>query len=194
MVFCDAEMPTILCSSTSAAATPPPRALSPWQAEHFSAKITAPCADVPPPFGNPVPSGRMLMSQLAIAASSSGWPRRGVSALNRSAVVAKSSAAAAQMSLGVDMLDLAARSNTPACDRVVVLIGEAQYRRLLGELTAYGDEFGAGRLDVARLIPRSALQRGRATVPAPWHAEARESLAQDRLLKRGLAPAFPAIG
>src|ERR1700722_2023986 len=124
MVFCAAEMPTILCSSTSAAAGPPPLPLSPWHAAHFSAKMAAPCADVPLPFGNPVPSGRMLMSQLAIAASSSGLPRCGVSAFDGLAVVASKNAAARRMGLGVDMLDLAARCNAPAGDRVVVLVGE----------------------------------------------------------------------
>src|SRR3569832_1313130 len=116
MVFCDAEMPTILCSSTSAAATPPPLPLSPRQAEHFSAKITAPCADVPLPFGNPVPSGRMLMSQLAIAASSIGLPRCGVSAFDEPTAVASTSAAAKRMGLGVDMLHLPARRDAPAGD------------------------------------------------------------------------------
>src|SRR5579863_8526602 len=169
MVFCDAEMPTILCSSTSAAAGPPPLPLSPWHAAHFSAKIVAPCAEVPLPFGNPVPSGRMLISQLAIAASSSGLPRCGVSAFDRLAVVTSRSAAARRAVLGVDMLHLAARCNAPAGDRVVVLIGEAQYRRRLGQFTTHGDKFGARRLHVARLVPRPALQRGRTAIPTPWH-------------------------
>src|SRR5580692_11064887 len=115
MVFCDAEIPLIFFSSTSAPATPP-LALSPWQAEHFSAKIAAPCADVPLPFGNPVPSGRMLMSQLAIAASSRGLPRCGVSASDTVAVVASRSEAARRMRLRVDMLDLAVGCDAPARD------------------------------------------------------------------------------
>src|SRR5579863_8046522 len=194
MVFREALMPSSLCSSTSAAAGPPPLPLSPWHAAHFSAKIGAPCADVPLPFGNPVPSGSMLMSQLAIAASSSGLPRCGVSAFDRLAVVASKSIAANRMGLGVDMFDLAIRCNAPTRDRVVVLIGEAQYRRRLGQFTAHGDKFGARRLHVARLVPRPALQRGRTAVPAPWHAETREGLAQDGLLERGLAPALSAVG
>src|SRR5579864_4713309 len=135
MVFCDAEMPSILRSSTTAAATPP-LPLSPWQAEHFSAKILAPCAGVPPPFGNPAPSGMMLMSQLAIAASSMGLPRCGVSARDAPAPVESTSAVAktTRLQSGVNMLDLAIASNAPARDRVIVLIGEAQYRRRLGQL------------------------------------------------------------
>src|ERR1700722_1248706 len=156
MVFCDAEMPLIFFSSTRAPARPP-LALSPWQAEHFSAKIGAPCADVPLPFGNPVPSGRMLMSQLAIAASSTGLPRCGVSASETPAVVASTSEAARRMRLRVDMLDLAIACDAPACDRVVVLIGKRQHRRRLCQLTANGNEFGAGRLHVARFVPCPAL-------------------------------------
>src|SRR5580692_4313848 len=143
MVFCDAEIPLIFFSSTSAPATPP-LALSPWQAEHFSAKIAAPCADVPLPFGNPVPSGRMLMSQLAIAASLSGLPRCGVSARDMPAVAASSSEAARTMCLCVDMLDLAIACDAPACDRVVVLIGKRQHGRRLCQLATNGNEFGAG--------------------------------------------------
>src|SRR5271154_6667083 len=152
MVFCDAEIPANLRSSTNAAATPP-LALSPWQAEHFSAKIDAPCADVPLPFGNPVPSGRMLMSQSAIAASLSGLPRCGVSASDTPAVVASRSEAARTMSLCVDMLDLAIACDAPACDRVVVLVGKPQHRRRLCQFAANGDEFSAGRLHVARFVP-----------------------------------------
>src|ERR1700761_6336799 len=171
MVFREALMPSSFCSSTSAAAGPPPLPLSPWQAAHFSAKIGAPCADVPLPFGNPVPSGRMLMSQLAIAASSSGLPRCGVSALDRLAVAASKITAASRTGLGVDMLDLAARCNAPARNRIVVLVGEAQNRRRLGEFHAHGNKFGARGLHVAGLVPRPALQCGRAAVPAPRHAE-----------------------
>src|SRR5579872_7415584 len=193
MVFCDAEMPTIFLSSSTSAFAMPPLPLSPWQAEHFSAKIGAPCAAVPLPFGKPVPSGRMLISQLAIEASSIGLPRCGVSASETLAVAASSRTAEKTTGLSVDMLNLAARSNTPACDRVVMLVGEAQYRRLFCQFAAHRDELGAGRLHIPRFVPCAALQRRRTTIPAPRHAKAREGLAQDRLLKRRLRPAFSAV-
>src|SRR5579863_6045254 len=191
MVFCDAEMPSILRSSTTAAATPP-LPLSPWQAEHFSAKIDAPCAGVPLPFGNPVPSGRMLMSQLAIAASSIGLPRCGVSAKDAPARITSASAAITtiRLSLSVNMLDLAAAADTPACDRVVVLIGKTQHRRRLGQFAANRDKFSTGRLHIARLVPCAALQRRRSSIPAPRQTETRKGFAQDRLLKRGRRPAL----
>src|SRR3984957_12703700 len=195
MVFCAAEMPTILCSSTSAAAGPPPLPLSPWHAAHFSAKITAPCAGVPLPFGNPVPSGRMLMSQLAMAASSIGLPRLGVSAMEAPAIIASNSDAAASSGRsGVNMLDLPVAADAPAGDRIVVLIGEAQDRRRFRQFAAGGHEFGAGRLHIAGFIPCPALQRGGAAVPAPRQAETGERLAQHRLLKRRLRPALAAVG
>src|ERR1700751_335030 len=55
----------------------PPLAASPWQAEHFSAKILAPCAGVPLPGGRLVPSGNTAISQFAISASVIGLPSRG---------------------------------------------------------------------------------------------------------------------
>src|SRR5579872_5310821 len=185
MVFCDAEMPSILRSSTTAAATPP-LPLSPWQAEHFSAKILAPCAGVPPPFGNPVPSGMMLMSQLTIAASSTGLPRCGVSARDAPALVVSTSAVArtTRLQSGVNMLHLAIASNAPARDRVIVLIGEAQDRRRLGQFAANGHKLGASWLHVAGFVPRPALQGRGSPIPSPRHAEAGEGLAQHRLLKR----------
>src|ERR1700727_2042734 len=99
----------------------PPLPFSPWQPEHFSAKIGAPCAGVPLPFGNPVPSGRMLISHGAIAASSIGLPKFGVSASETPLIAARHTEAAKIVRLNVDMLDLAVASDAPAGDRVIML-------------------------------------------------------------------------
>src|SRR6202166_2310447 len=137
----------------------------------------------------------MLMSQLAMAASSIGLPRLGVSAMEAPAVIASNSDAAARSARsGVNMLDLPVAADAPAGDRIVVLIGKAQDRRRFRQFAADGCEFGAGRLHIAGFIPCSTLQRGRAAAPAPRHAEAGEGLAQHRFLKRRLRPALAAIG
>src|ERR1700733_14933892 len=137
----------------------------------------------------------MLMSQLAMAASSIGLPRLGVSAMEAPAVIASNSEAAASSARsGVDMLDLPVAADAPAGDRIVVLIGKAQHRRRFRQFAAGGHEFGAGWLHIAGFIPRSALQRGRAAVPAPRHTETGESLAQHRFLKRRLRPALAPVG
>src|SRR4030081_1240052 len=109
MVFCDAEIPAISRSLTRAAAEPP-----------------APCAGVPLPFGSPVPSGRMLMSQAAMAASSIGLPRLGVSANEASVIRADSNEAEKIANLDVNILDLPIVYDAPTGDRVVVLIGKGQ--------------------------------------------------------------------
>src|ERR1700692_532541 len=145
MVFCAAEMPASSRSLTSAAASPP-LPLSPWHAAHFSAKIGTPCAGVPLPFGSPVPSGRMLMSQAAMAASSIGLPRLGVSANEAPVIIADNKEAEKIAHLDVNMLDLPIASDAPTGDRVIVLIGKAQDRRRFRQFAACGDEFGAGRL------------------------------------------------
>src|SRR5258708_13059794 len=135
----------------------------------------------------------MLMSQAAMAASSIGLPRLGVSAREASviSISADNDAAEKIANLDVNMLDLPIASDAPTGDRVVVLIGKGQDGRRFRQLAARGDEFGAGRLHIARFIPRPALQRGWAAVPAPRHSETGEGLAQPRFLKCRLRPPLP---
>src|SRR6516225_541217 len=127
-----------------------------------------------------------------MAASSIGFPRCGVSANEAPAVMASNSEAEKIARLGVNMPDLPVARDAPAGDRIVVLIGKRQNRRLLCQLAARGHEFRAGRLHIAGLVPGAALQRGWAAVPSPGHAEAGESLAQNRFLKGRLRPALTA--
>src|SRR5260370_41655070 len=136
----------------------------------------------------------MLMSQAAMAASSIGLPRLGVSANDAPVIIASNNEAEKIAHLAVNMLDVPIASGGPTGDRVVVLIGKAQDWRRFRQFAACGHEFGAGRLHIAGFIPRPALQRGRAAVPAPWHAETGEGLAQDRLLKCPLRPPLAAVG
>src|SRR5262245_35246636 len=102
-------------------------------------------------------------------------PRPGVSA---SAVpVLNASSAKERMRLRVDMFDLPFAVDAPTGDAVVVLVRERERARDRSfGLTACGDEFRAGRLHVAGLVPGAALQHDRLAVPAPGHAEADEGL------------------
>src|ERR1700684_1653916 len=147
MVFCAALMPINSRSLISAFASPP-LPFSPWQPEHFSAKIGAPCVGVPLPFGNPVPSGKMLMSHGAMVASSTGLPRLGVSASKAPPIEAMHTEATKITCLNGNMLDLAVASHAPTGDRVVVLIVEAQNRRWFRQLAACDDKFSPGRLNL----------------------------------------------
>src|SRR5713226_8830571 len=96
--------------------------------------------------------------------------------------------------LRVYMLHLPAALDRPTGDSVVVLAGEAGYRRDFGGFAARGHQLGPGRLRVAGLVPRPALQDRGAAVPAPRRAEASERLAMDRRLERRLRPALAAVG
>src|SRR5215471_13027535 len=124
----------------------PPLAWSPWQEEHFSAKILAPSAGVPWPGGRPAPFGRIAMSHCWRSASESGRPRLGDSA---SAAPAPARARRrTAIGLRVDMLDLPFAVDAPARDAVVVLVGKGERRRdrLLG-LAAGRHELGAKRVN-----------------------------------------------
>src|SRR5215467_4839351 len=140
-----------------------------------------------------VPSGSTSMFQPLMSASEMVLPRPGVSA---NAVDPNASESAREMTtLRVDMLDLPFAVDAPGRDAVVVLIGESErvgHRTL--RLTAGGDEFGAGRLRVAALVPGAADEDHGLAVPAPWHGEAREGLRMGRPLQRRLCPALAAVG
>src|SRR5262245_43786377 len=148
--------------------------------------MRAPSAGVPLPGGRPVPSGRTLMSQAAISAGVSGFPRLGACATAVLEPRTSVSKTAYLRSLRVYMLHLPRALDGPSCDRVVVLAREAGHRRCSCGLAAYRHKFGARGLYIARLVPCAALQYGRAAVPPPRQAESRESLAQDRFLQRRL--------
>src|SRR5215471_18102508 len=105
----------------------PPLAWSPWQEEHFSAKILAPSAGVPWPGGRPAPFGRIAMSHCRMSASESGRPRLGDSASAMSAPPASASRRTAS-GLRIDMLDLPFAVDAPAGDAVVVLVREGELR------------------------------------------------------------------
>src|SRR5215216_2463739 len=100
----------------------------------------------------------MAMSHRAMSASLIGLPRL---VLCASAIPAASDKvkAAGRTTLRIDMFDLPFAVDAPAGDAVVMLIGEA--KRIghgLGSLAAQGDELGAQRLHIARLVPGAALQ------------------------------------
>src|SRR3981081_2294153 len=119
----------------------PPLAESPWQAEHFSAKILAPSCGVPWPAGSPVPFGRIAMSHCWMSASEIGRPSLGDSA---SAAPTPSTRRTAASDLCIDMLDLPFAVDPPGRDAVVMLVGEGERccDRRLG-LAALRHEVGA---------------------------------------------------
>src|ERR1700687_2006997 len=183
----------------------PPLAESPWQAEHFSAKILAPSCGVPWPAGSPVPFGRIAMSHCWMSASESGRPSLGDSAsaapapstrrrATRHLVVAhvllgEPAATSPEHALRVDMLDLPFAVDPPGRDAVVMLVGEGERccDRRLG-LAALRHELGAQWLRGASLVPGAAQDHGRLAVPPPRHDEAGERLWGHRPLQGGLTP------
>src|SRR6476661_7115877 len=153
-----------------------------------------PWAGVPPPGGNPLPSGSMLMSQMAMSASVSGLPRAGPSASAGPATRQSASPTAGMIALCVDMLDLPGALDSPTGDGVEVMVQHRPDRRRRLQLAPRGDEFGPGRLRVARIVPGAALQHRLAAVPTPRHAKACERLALYRRRQGRLAPALAAVG
>src|ERR1700733_6928203 len=114
---------SVLPGGLASIALGPPLPSLPWHASHFSAKIEAPCAGVPPPGGRPLPSGPMLMSHNARSASLTGLPIPGLSAAPTAlAKIAKESAIATTVvkCLAVDMPCLPFAVDRPARDHVHV--------------------------------------------------------------------------
>src|ERR1700730_13493462 len=119
------------------------------------------------------------MSQPAISEGLIGFPRFGAWA--KVAPAPKASMTANPRRLRVNMLHLPAALDRPTGDGVVVLAGEARHRRYFRSFAARGHKLGSGRLGVAGLVPRPALQYCGAAVPAPRRAEASERLAKHGL-------------
>src|SRR5947208_1211124 len=131
------------------------------------------------------------MSQPASSAGLIGFPRSGAWA---KATFAPRTSAITTVSLRVHMLHLPATLDRPTGDGVVVLAGEAVQRRNFRSFAARGHQLGSGRLLVAALVPRPALQYRGTAIPAPRRAESSERLAEDLLLQCCLRPALAAVG
>src|SRR2546423_848646 len=116
--------------------------------------MRAPSTGVPLPGGRPDPSGRILMSQAAISAGVTGFPRFGACAKAILALTAKVSMTANPRRLRVYMLHLPAGLNRPTGDGVVMLAGKGGQRRNSRGLAARCHQLGSGRLRVSGLIPR----------------------------------------
>src|SRR5262249_57606125 len=113
-----------------------------------------------------VPSGSASMFHALMSASEMFLPRPGVSA--NAADPNASESARERTSLCVDMFDLPFVVDAPGREAVVVLVRESQWigHGPLG-LATRGDEFGAGRLRVAGLVPGAAQHDHALAVPAP---------------------------
>src|SRR5262249_37128067 len=143
-----------------------------------------PFTAVPPPGGNPTPSGPMLMSHPAISVGVAARPRLGVSTWAL-AQPAKTIAMTARASSRVDMLDLAVGGHAPRLDRVAV---EDRVASVLG------DELVPLRLHVAGIVDGTRLEHRRGAIPLPSQAETRERARKDRLRERRLDPGAAAVG
>src|SRR5262249_10199860 len=120
-----------LNGGNGAAVTPviPPLPSGPWQGAPFLAEVVGPWAAGPPPGGKPLPSGWMLISQAAMSASFNGLPSPGPSARAAPATRQSASPRARKLTLCVDMLDLPRALDSPAGDRVEMLVQHRPDRR-----------------------------------------------------------------
>src|SRR5579871_6744765 len=132
-------------------------------------KTASPCWGVPLPGGSPAPSGPMLMSQVARSSGEIALPRLGD--CWAAAAPHRATSAAAAASSRINIFHLALVGDVPARDHVAVEVAAVATQR---------DKLRPRRLDVAGLVGGAALQRHRAAIPLPGHAEARERLRQYR--------------
>src|SRR6478735_152680 len=112
------------------------------------------------------------MSQSTRSASVTGFPSPGRSA---AIVVAEPRTSARGRTKGkllrIDMLGLPPFVDAPTRNGIHVTHREGRNRRIDLGFAALGQKLGAGRLHVASLVPRAALQHGGLAVPAPGDAE-----------------------
>src|SRR5215470_2344309 len=136
----------------------------------------------------------MLMSQAAMSAVPTDLPRLGPSAAAAPATSKSANQKPEITQLRVGMFNLPRGVDRPAGDGIAVLVQNRRHRGDHLQFAALGDELGSGRLRITSLVPGAALQDRGTAIPAPWHPEAGERLAQYRLLQSRLCPAAPAIG
>src|SRR5262245_61739314 len=146
----------------------PPTPLSPWQTAQLSAKTCFPCATVPLPGGNPLPSGLTSMSHSAISSGVAGRPKSHASTgeTNESAIAPVRSALLVE-----NISDPPGLADAPSLPRVVV-------KKCVG--SGCGDERLSVGLDIPLIVGRAADDPGRLTVPVPIHLEACLRLRQHR--------------
>src|SRR5262245_24163967 len=156
--------------------------------------MRAPSAGVPPPGGNPLPSGRMLMSHDAISAGAMGWPRLGPAAQHVPAPSVSTKTTMRRARSCIDMSDTSVGVDRPARNAVEMLTRKTRHWRDVLGLAAMRHKLRARRLHVAALVPGAALQQGRSSIPAPRHAETGKSLGEHRLLQRRLRPGLATVG
>src|SRR5271167_1760950 len=106
-----------------------------------------------------------LMSQGLMSASEIGLPRPGLSPASAGAEIASAMSAAPARTLDIDMFDLPAAVDRPCGQAVIVLVGEAEHVGHFLSLATHGNEIGAQRLHRAGIVPSSAGQRRRLTIP-----------------------------
>src|SRR5262249_42989030 len=122
------------------------------------------------------------MSQAAMSAGASGFPRLGVCAHANFEVRTRTNTRRWRVSLRVYMPTLAVTIDRPARDRVEMFVREGGYCWTFGHFTAYCNNLGSGWLHITRLIPRAALQHGRPAVPSPRRPKPGECLVEHRYL------------
>src|SRR5262249_8984159 len=121
-----------------------------------------PSVAVPPPGGSPLPSGGMLISQVAISAGLTSRPRLGpakaVSTTHMTAIISTK----VLKNLQVDIADLSFRAYAPGLNRIVMI---HIARRVLRS------PLFTGGLDVPLLIGGPALQQHGTSIPLPRQSE-----------------------
>src|SRR5262245_34415531 len=137
----------------------------------------------------------MLMSQAAKSFGDMGCPNFCPSA----AVAARQPSASVSRTMdavlsGIDMAHLAIGVDCPARNRIEMTGENCGHGRHTFGLTALRYECRPGRLNVAGLIRRTALQDCGLPAPDPGHAEASKGLAEHRRIERSQCPAPAAIG
>src|SRR5262245_55136569 len=167
---------------------------APWQAAQACSYTVLPWAYVPLPAGRPLPSGATAMATAAISCAVAvapksnvpgyPWARARSGAARQSAArpsatsLATSSTARVRSARRVHILHTPVRRDAPALDRVHVIEQRAALER-----STLRNELPVGRLRVAGLVGRPALDHRRLSVPDPREAEAGLADRQHRLLQ-----------
>src|SRR3569832_728692 len=143
---------------------------TPWQLAHLPSQMVWPLATEPEPLGSPWKSGRTSMFQALTSAGVASRPMPGNGSLPCACAPSAAAAmtAASSDSRNLDILHLAVFLHQPGLDAVVV-IGRTR--------AAHGAQLRPGRLHVAGLVDRAALDDGGLAVPHPVEVEPRDALA-----------------
>src|SRR5512143_1207508 len=139
--------------------------------------MSLPLAAVPLPGGRPRPSGNTVRSMALILSSPAGLPIR--ACWPKAATL--SSAMLTNLNALCNMRHAPVGTDVPGLDLIVVIAEIA---------AAHGQHLVSGWLQITGFIGGARLQRRRAAIPSPGHAEPREGLGEACLLQFGVLPSL----